>query len=139
MKPHWLAEKEGNKMRKTGYARIAMFFGFIGLLVATVGCGGREPASTLQPSVSEAKSGEASKSITITGIVQDVMLSARVIALQEPVEGFQDVALLPSTRLISSEGKGISLREIKPGMRIQATGHPGSSGALLAEKVQVLP
>ena len=126
-------------MRKTGYARIAMFFGFIGLLVATVSCGGREPVPTLQPPALEAKGGEANKSITITGIVQDVMLSARVIALQEPVEGFQNVALLPSTRLISSEGKEISLREIKPGMRIQAIGHPGSSRALLAEKVQVLP
>jgi len=99
------------------------------------------PMHSLTPR-SESVSTEGPQSeapITFTGTVQDVMRSARIIMLQEPVEGFLYVSLTQDTRLISIEGQKIVLQDIKAGMRIRVTGRPGSSGTLLAEEVQLLP
>jgi len=82
---------------------------------------------------------QSEASITLIGTVQDVMRSARIIMLQEPIEGFLYVALTQDTRLISIEGQNIVLQDIKAGMRIRVTGRPGSPGTLLAEEVQLLP
>lgn len=79
----------------------------------------------------------APASITIVGTVMDVSLSARIITLAEPVEGFSIVALTEKCRLVSADGSEITLHEIRPGMTIQATGQPGESGALLASQVVV--
>lgn len=75
--------------------------------------------------------------ITIVGTVMDVSLSARVIMLTEPVEGFGVVALTEESKLVSADGGEMALHEIRPGMRIQASGQPGESGALLANLVLV--
>jgi len=71
------------------------------------------------------------------GTVKDVSLSAKVIMLTEPVEGFSVIALTEESRLVSVDGSEITLHEIHPGMTIQATGQPGQSGALLATLVIV--
>ena len=76
--------------------------------------------------------------ISITGTVMDVALSARVIMLAEPAEGFSAVALTEATRLVGADGSEITLRDIQPGMTIQATGRPGTSDALIASRVAVL-
>lgn len=81
---------------------------------------------------------EAESDIAIEGLVMDVSLSARIIMLQEPVEGFDVIALTEESELVSVDGDGIALRDIRPGMRIQASGQPGESNALLARKVRVL-
>jgi len=68
----------------------------------------------------------------------DVSLSARLIMLTEPVEGFDAVALTGESELINADGGEARLQEIKPGMYVQASGKPGGSSALLARKVFIL-
>ena len=75
---------------------------------------------------------------TITGTVMDVSLSARVIFLKEPVDGYASIALEEGSKLISENGSEISLQDVQPGFTIQAIGQPGGSNALLASKVVVL-
>ena len=75
---------------------------------------------------------------TITARVIDVSLSARVIFLKEPVDGFDTIALAEGSKLITENGSEISLQDIQPGFTIQAFGQPGGSNALLASKVIVL-
>jgi hypothetical protein len=82
---------------------------------------------------------DARPDVTIVGTVRDVSLSAQVITLTEPVDGFTAVALILESRLLSADGIEIALRDIRPGMRIQASGLPGESQALLASEVHVLP
>jgi hypothetical protein len=76
--------------------------------------------------------------VTITGAVMDVSLSAHVITLAESVEGFDAVALTDETRLVSPSGGEATLRDVRPGMRIQTSGRTGESGALLADVVLIL-
>jgi len=76
--------------------------------------------------------------IVITATVMDTSLSARVIMLQEPVEGFSVVALTDETELVSQDGSPVALKEFQHGVQIRAIGKPGSSGALLAEQIVLL-
>jgi len=62
-----------------------------------------------------------------------------VIALAEPVDGFSVVALTVTSKLLSADGNEIALRDMQLGMRIQASGMPGESGALLASEAHVFP
>ena len=93
--------------------------------------------STTTISTSEATYG-AESGITIIGTVMDISLSARIIALKEPVNGFNVVAITEESMLTSTDGSQITLRDIQPGMIVQVTGQPGASGALLASEVRVL-
>jgi hypothetical protein len=77
--------------------------------------------------------------ISITGTVQDVMLSARVILLREPIQGFSYLALYQDTKLVSAEGMNITLLQVRPGMRIKASGRPGTKGRLLTVELSILP
>jgi hypothetical protein len=78
--------------------------------------------------------------VIITGTVGSIMLSAQVIVLQAPAQGFTDVALTQETKLVSAEGSEItSLRDLQVGTEIRAIGQPGASGALIAGEVRVLP
>lgn len=87
----------------------------------------------------EAPSAEdGSSSVAVEGTVMDVSLSARVIMLQEPVEGFDAIALTEESEVISMEGARVALRDIPPGMRIEASGELGQSHALLARQVRLL-
>jgi hypothetical protein len=80
----------------------------------------------------------AESDVTIEGAVRDVSPSARIITLTEPVEGFSLVALTEESELLSANGDEILLRDLGAGMRIQASGQPGASGALIANQVLVL-
>jgi hypothetical protein len=98
------------------------------------------PVSTSEPlpvSTTTIPAEEAESGITIMGTVMDVSLSARIIMLREPVEGFSVIALTEESKLVSTDGDEITLRDIKPGMTIQASGQPGESNALLASQVLV--
>jgi hypothetical protein len=68
----------------------------------------------------------------------DVSLSARIIVLEKPVEGFGVIAITEGSDLVSADGSEITLRDIRPGATIQASGHPGESDALIAYQVLVL-
>ena len=76
--------------------------------------------------------------VTITGAVMDASLSARIILLEEPVEGYSTIALTEESKLVSADGSEITLRDIQPGVAIQASGQPGESNALIASQVLVL-
>jgi len=97
------------------------------------------PLSPTPASTSTEDNEVEATSVTITGTVQDVMLSARIILLQEPVQGFSTLALTQDTKLVSAEGLDITLQEVRAGMRVQATGRPGTPGTLLPEEVRILP
>ncbi len=81
---------------------------------------------------------EAGADITLLGTVLDVSPSARIITLTESVEGFSVIALTEESKLCSTSGDAILLRDIGAGARIQASGQPGTSGALIANQVLVL-
>jgi len=97
-------------------------------------------SSTHLPAPTATVENEASP-VVITGTVQGIMLSAWVIVLQEPAQGFTDVALTQETKLVSAEGLEIAfLRDLQVGTEIRAIGHPGTTpGALIAEEVCILP
>lgn len=82
-------------------------------------------------------SGEAASGLTITGVVMDISPSVRIITLEEPVEGFREIALTEESTLLSVDGREILLREIPPGATIKAVGQPGTSDALIADHVLV--
>jgi hypothetical protein len=81
---------------------------------------------------------EAGADLILVGTALDVSPSARIITLAEPVDGFTVIALTEDSELLSASGHEILLREIQPGMRIQASGRPGASGALITNQVLVL-
>jgi hypothetical protein len=58
--------------------------------------------------------------------------------LEKPVEGFDVIALTEESDLVSADGSEITLRDIRPGATIQASGHPGESNALIASQVLLL-
>jgi hypothetical protein len=82
---------------------------------------------------------ETQPDVTILGTVLDVSLSARVIALTELIQGFAAITLTGESKLFSPSQTEITLRDIRPGMRIQASGRAGGSQALLASEVHLLP
>ncbi len=106
----------------------------IGLALPLVACGGGDDEVS-SPTVATPTSAETT---TITGAVMDVSLSARIITLTEAVEGFQVVALTEESELTFASDGEATLQDIRPGMRIKASGQPGESGALLAEQVLVM-
>jgi hypothetical protein len=81
---------------------------------------------------------ETKPEITIEGTVMDVSPSARIITLAERVEGFAVIALNQEAKLRSAGGDEILLRDLRAGTRIQATGRPGKSTVLIANRVLVL-
>ena len=81
---------------------------------------------------------EVGSDIILVGTVLDVSPSARVITLAEPVDGFTVIALTEESQLLSASGRQILLRDLKAGMRIQASGQPGVPGTLIASQVLVV-
>ena len=77
--------------------------------------------------------------ISITGTVQDVMLSAQVILLREPIQGFSYLAMTQDTKFVSTEGMNITLVQVQPGMMVKATGWPGAQRRLITVELSILP
>jgi hypothetical protein len=94
-----------------------------------------EPTDTLIPLPSPTPTAEP---VTIEGTVLRVALSARVMVLREPAEGFDTVALVEGSEVLSVEGQAAALQDVPPGMTVRATGRPGEPGALLADRVRML-
>jgi hypothetical protein len=90
-----------------------------------------KPSRTPQKTVED----PTQEQTTITGIVHDVSLSARIFNLKSPSGGFDVIALSEGCLLTDSTGRRIDLTEISAGMEIRATGIPGSPGVLIAEQV----
>ncbi|MFZ3069599.1 MAG: hypothetical protein WA110_00535 [Anaerolineaceae bacterium] len=81
---------------------------------------------------------EETSQVTITGIVMDVSLSARVIILTQPVSDITSIALTDETTILYKSGNEATLQEITNGMQIQATGEPGSPKSLIATQIVLL-
>ncbi|HAF61398.1 MAG TPA: hypothetical protein DCK95_03620 [Anaerolineaceae bacterium] len=79
--------------------------------------------------------GISQANLTITGTVLDVSLSARIITLEQPVQGIQTVALTDETSILTQNEAKIDLTGIHPGMQIQATGKQRNSASLIASQV----
>ena len=77
----------------------------------------------------------SSTGVTITGTVIDVSLSAQIITLEEPVDGFSTIALAEDSVLLSVDGSEIALEDIQHGTTVKVFGQPGDSGALIANQV----
>lgn len=69
----------------------------------------------------------------------DGSLSARLIMRSEPVQGLDVIALTDETEMLSAAGDKVTLQEIRPGMRVQASGRTGSRSSLLAKQARILP
>lgn len=121
----------------------------ISLLIFLSGCTTAEIKKTVPPTTVVSSSESLSSSTTptpakggvyivISGTVKDISLSARVITLNESVNDFSMIALTEKSELASENGDEITLRDIQPGMTIQAAGQPGDSNTLLANQVLVL-
>ena len=96
------------------------------------------PSTPPAPSITTAPTNETDSSLTITATVMDVSSSARIFVLEGPVAGFGIIALTEETELVSADGSEIALRDIQPGVTIQASGQSGESNALIASQVLVL-
>lgn len=81
---------------------------------------------------------EPRSDLTISGVVREASLSARVIVLEEPAEGNSTIAIVDEPDLRSSDGRPLRLNVVLPGMTVQASGPPGAVGTLLADRVTLL-
>jgi hypothetical protein len=79
----------------------------------------------------------AGPDVTIVGTVSDVSFSARIIMLTEQVDGVGVIALSEDAMIVTNAGQAITLHDIQKGMKIQASGQPGKSDALLASQVRL--
>ena len=75
---------------------------------------------------------------SIVGTVSEVFPNARVIALAEPVDGFDVIVLTGETAIYSAGGVSITANDIEPGMRIQTIGRHGAGDTLTATLVRIL-
>lgn len=101
---------------------------------------GPTPAPTAAPTVppGTAIPSLVSPRIIVTGQVQDVAASARVISLTGPAAGFVAIALDPGAELVSDLGAAITLTSIRPGDAIQAAGDVFTEGTLVATRVLLI-
>jgi hypothetical protein len=81
--------------------------------------------------------GDAEPMITLMGTVMDVSTSARIILLERASRGYRLIALGEGCEPASTAGEPVALRDIRPGMTVQARGRPGESEALIATAVSV--
>ena len=101
----------------------------------------KEPTPIAAPTATSTRVPTATTSeqlISIIGKVMDVSLSARIIMLTESVQGFNTVAMTEETEILASSGCKAALQDVQKGMTIQASGKPGTSGAILANKVLIM-
>ena len=80
----------------------------------------------------------AASTMTLEAIVAWASPSARIIALEAPVDGISTIALLENTEVRSSDGQKLTLNDLQPGTHIEVLGRRGDSDALLAAEVRVL-
>ena len=81
----------------------------------------------------------AVQGVVITGEVGDVEASAHVINFNDQVHGFTTVAISPAAEIMTADGSPKTLRDIKPGTVIQASGSAIGAGAVLATRIRILP
>lgn len=74
----------------------------------------------------------------ITGTVQNVFASARVIALSEPDQGIRFIALTEKSILQDTQGREVTFDQVRPGTAVEAFGYPAGSDSLLATRVVLL-
>lgn len=86
----------------------------------------------------EADASPIAERATVTGLVRDVSSSARILNLASPSGGYEVIALSDGCGLKDSAGKDIELIEISPGMKVSASGRPGSPGVLIAEELTAI-
>jgi len=113
---------------------------FIGLGILLVSCAGRGDFYSVPPTLPPAPPTPeiTPASVSIVATVMDTSLSARIIILKEPVDGFSVIALTEDTKLSSEDGSPVELKDFQHGVQIRAIGKPGSSGTLLAEQIILL-
>jgi len=76
--------------------------------------------------------------LTLTGVVDEVSLSAQSIRLEKEVQGFSMIVLTADTRLVTASGSPIELDQIQQGLNIEASGRPGENQTLIADRIQVV-
>ena len=78
-------------------------------------------------------------SFTLTGVVKDVSPSARIIWLQEEVDGFTTIVLTADSTITTASSKPLELNQIQQGLTVRVSDQPRENQALLAHSVQVVP
>jgi hypothetical protein len=116
---------------------ICKYLSLVAILILLFSCT-TEKSNPLTSSITTIPTEETESDLTIMGKVMDTSLSARIILLEEPVEGISIIALTDGSKLLS-EGHGeITLGDIQNGVTVRASGIPGESNTLLANQVLVL-
>jgi hypothetical protein len=75
----------------------------------------------------------------LTGVVEEISLSARFIKLEKEVKGISMIVLTADTVMTTTSGKPFELDQIHQGLIIEVLGMPGESKALIAHTIQVFP
>ena len=66
----------------------------------------------------------------------DVSLIARIITLAEPVQEIETIALTEGCQVVFMDGNEATLRDLRPGAKVEAQGQPGKRHRIvLATKV----
>jgi hypothetical protein len=91
----------------------------------------QEAASTSTPTTNR------TAEVTISGIVQEVSMSARTIKLQQRIDGYDLLALEPNARMIDLHGNRVDLNRLYAGAIVIASGRSGEPGVLLTDKIEI--
>jgi hypothetical protein len=75
--------------------------------------------------------------ISISGTVEEVLPSARLIMLTAHVDGFGVIALTDETAITTADGEAATLWDIQPGREIEVLGQPGVSDTLIASSIRM--
>ena len=76
---------------------------------------------------------------TLTGIVENVSLSAGIIKLEQEIDGFSTIALTADTTITNESGSPLEYDQIQQGLTIEVSGRPGENQSLLAHSILVIP
>lgn len=74
---------------------------------------------------------------SITATILNSFPEARIIVLQQPVEGVVTITLTPNGQLLAGGGETIAWENLAVGATVQAVGEIGAVGTFVAEEIHV--
>ena len=76
--------------------------------------------------------------VTVVGVVRAYSPSARILTLEEPVQGVTAVVVPTSVTIVRSDGGPGGESDLSGGKRVQVTGVAGTPGSLVAQRILLL-
>lgn len=117
----------------------------MGALLLFAGCSSGDytspdpaPAPATVSTTSTTATSTAGREVTVRGTVAATFASARVVTLQQAVNGYTQLALSTESEVARSNGARAAFSDITAGMTVEAVGRPSTPGTLLARRVVLL-